>query len=135
MDKILLQELKNSKQFLLFVKLKKEFNEGCDIFNILTKPFVIKIIMKTFQKVMDEQDNITYDDIRQEAFKQCKAIQYLFPATIISSSFTWGATKQGHDFWREMHFKWVKYLADNVIRTIANKDAAQKFFKTYTRGY
>lgn len=40
--------------------------------------------------------------------------------SFIISSFSWSNTKEGHDFWENLHLKWIKVV--ETIKTYENKN-------------
>ena len=139
MDKILLRELKKNKQVIQFLRLKKIIdNNNSELsltYNILNDKLVHYILVNVFKHFINEQGNITYHDMTTEATKQGKEINFSSLPSVLSSSFTWGKTLQGRSFWRNLHLKWVKYLADNVIKIITNEQVANRFYTQHTFGY
>ena len=61
--------------------------------------------------------------------------RYSIP-NFVSNSFAWAVTKQGHNFWCEIHYKWVEYIANKVLEPLINDKVYEKtFILQYRKGY
>lgn len=136
MDKRLLQYLKKEKKLFAILNIKHEEP------NIITDEFV-ETFFVTYQQVFL---NVFFDFLKmngnlKETLEKELTMQggiYLrtnYIPKVFVCSLIWQRTKQGHNFWCNLHYKWAQYLRDNVIQPLFGKEAAKNFYIRTTYGY
>ena len=154
MDKILLQELKMNKQFFEFLKLKKQFanqiinlsihqpnlySNMLEINKILDHTFIHDTLINIFPKFLETYTNITIKTFKEETKRQKGYgnfngnINFSNVMMTVTASILWKYTIQGHEFWKDIHIKWIQYITDNVVTEIAGKQVADKILNYYVQ--
>lgn len=142
MDKRLLQYLKNEKKLFAILNIKREEP------NIITDEFV-ETFFVTYQQVFLDVffDFLKMNGNLKETLEKELVMQggtYLradympkadYIPKVLAYSLIWQRTKQGHNFWCDLHYKWAQYLRDNVVQPLFGKEAAKNFYIRTTNGY
>lgn len=136
MDKRLLRYLKKEKKLFAILNIKHEEP------NIITDEFV-ETFFVTYQQVFLDVffDFLKMNGNLKETLENELTMQggiYLrtnYIPKVFVCSLIWQRTKQGHNFWCDLHYKWVQYLRDNVVQPLFGKEAAKNFYIRTTNGY
>lgn len=136
MDKRLLQYLKKEKKLFAILNIKREEP------NIITDKFVDTFFVTYQQVFLDvffdflKMNGNLKDTLEKELVMQGGIYQRTdYIPKVLACSLAWQRTKQGHNFWCDLHYKWAQYLRDNAIQPLFGKEVAKNFYIRTTRQY
>ena len=136
MDKRLLQYLKKEKKLFAILNIKHEEP------NIVTDEFVESFFVTYQQVFLDvffdflKMNGNLKETLEKELTMQGGIIlRTNYMPKVLVCSLIWLKTKQGHNFWCDLHHKWAQYLRDNVIQPLFGKEVARNFYIRTTNGY
>ena len=135
MDKHLLQQLKSEKALFTVLNIKRARP------NVIDRKFVRSFFasyettfINTFFEFL-KSNGISKEELMHEIKRQNKCICTDYIPRTLTCSLTWSRTKQGHNFWCGLHYKWAQYLRDNVIQPLFGEKLAKNFYRETISGY
>ena len=143
MEKEFLKELIKDRRLFDFLELKKidikSTHDTCprhrsfDFLNfheaLFKKYDIFKAPILNMLKRCLLKNNCTYEMFECEMIKQGKKVEPTVRfSQIINHCLYWDGSLQRHEYWRNIHNKWVRYFADSVVLPLYGKDAADAFY-------
>ena len=134
-----LKEIIKERQLFKFLELKKIktkqlLDNGQIVYDF--RPFYSKLnesnalnrLLADELKRFLSKKRCSYEIFAKEVKKQKRmpiSIDNIF--NVINQNLYWSDTKQGHEFWTNIHNKWLRHFADTVVRPLYGKEDADKF--------
>lgn len=131
MNNLLLLIIKKNKKYIDFLKylkgLDKRSQNSIDewvyaLFDRFNSSFI-----DLFLIFLDEQGQLK-DTFMENIKQQGKVFERYSIPKLVTHSFYWAETKQGHNFWCDVHYKWIKYIANKVLEPLINDKVYEEIF-------
>ena len=143
MDKKLILALKRHKKFIEFIHLAKTSKvknlQGFHKYlNVINEP-AIDLFEDFLKKQGTSLDEMIKESMRSRRTDQIsvasmvtskeKLLEKTWPCwQYINFALNWVTTKRGSEFWRNVHNKWVEYVAYAIIQPIISPECTLNYF-------